>query len=90
MMFRSSINPSTIFYIEDSNGNDILTFQPVHRYQSIVFSSSDLVKGKTYSVYLGGTSSGENFDGLYSGGTYSVGTKSTSFTVSGIITSINM
>ena len=88
MMFSSSLTASTIFHIEDSDGNDVVTFQPVHRYQSIVFSSSELVKGKTYTVYLGGTSTGENTDGLYSGGTYSGGTKFTTFTVSGTITLI--
>ena len=90
IMFRSASSASTIFHIEDSNGNDIVTFQPLHRYQSVVFSSSKLVKGKSYNVYLGGSSTGENNDGLYTGGTYSGGTKSTSFTVSGTVTSFNI
>lgn len=89
IMFRAANSASTIFHVADSNGNNIVTFQPLHNYQSIVLSSSGLVKGKTYSVYLGGSSTGENTDGVFSAGTYSPGTKSTTFTVSGVITSIS-
>ncbi len=86
MMFHSAVGASTIFHLEDSEGNDIVTFQPVHQYQSIMFSSPELVLGKTYTVYRGGTSTGVNTDGVYSSGTYSGGTPYTNFTVSGVLT----
>jgi hypothetical protein len=89
VMFNSAISASTIFHIEDSNGNSILTFQPSHRYQSIVFSSSDLQKGKTYSIFKGGSSTGTSSDGLYKGGTYSGGTLYKNFTISNTITNLN-
>jgi hypothetical protein len=89
MMFNNSLVAAKIFHIEDGDGNDILTFQPLHRYQSIGFSSSGLVTGKTYVVYLGGTSTVENIDGLFFGGKYSGGTNYTTFTVSSTVTSIN-
>jgi hypothetical protein len=88
IMFKSFMNASTIIHIEDSNGNDVLTFQPLHRYQSFVFSSGSLVNGKKYTAYVGGTSSGGNTDGLYSEGTYSGGTQIITFTVSETITVI--
>lgn len=89
MMFNSSNSVSTLFHIEDSDGNNIVTFQPLHKYQSVVFSSSELVTGKTYSVYTGGTSTGEITDGIYIGGTYTAGTKKTTFTVNNSVTSLN-
>ncbi len=90
IMFRSSKTSSTIFHIEDSSGNEVVTFQPVHRYYSILFSSSALVNGGSYNIYIGGSSTGENINGVYSGGTYSGGTKSSSFTISGSVTSLTI
>jgi hypothetical protein len=90
LLLRSNqqINANTIFHIEDSNGNDIVTFKPRRRYYSIVFSSDELTSGETYSVYTGGTSTGTVLNGLYSGGTYSGGTFRTSFTISNIATQV--
>ena len=51
------------------------------------FSSPDLVSG-TYEVYLGGSSTGSLVDSLYSGGQYSPGSRYTSFTASGIVTTV--
>ena len=88
IMFRSSMSAATLFHIEDSNGNNVVTFKPLHNYQSIVYSSAELEKGKTFTFYTGGSCTGENYDGLYSGGTFTGGTNSTSFTVSSTVTSI--
>jgi len=83
IMLRSSRSASTLFHIEDSDGNDVLTFAPIHSYQSIGYSSPDLVKGKSYNVFIGGSSTGENKDGVYTGGSYSGGTQKTNFTLTG-------
>ncbi|MBN2072306.1 MAG: carbohydrate-binding domain-containing protein [Candidatus Krumholzibacteriota bacterium] len=88
MTFTLANSASTIFHIDDSDGNEIATFEPLHRYQSIGFSSPDLETGKTYRVYLGGVSTGLNNDGLITGGSYSGGSLSTTFTISEVVTPI--
>lgn len=89
IMFNSSISASTIIHVQDSDGNNVLTFQPTKKFQSVVFSSSDLQKGKTYSIYKGGSSTGSSSNGLYQSGTYSGGTLYKSFSVSNTITNVN-
>ena len=85
----SRINANTIFNIQDSDGNNIVTFKPVRNYSSIIFSSPSLQNGKSYTIYTGGSSTGSETGGLYSGGTYSGGTKKKSFPVSGKVTSVS-
>jgi hypothetical protein len=74
-MYISSTNQiaaGTIFHIQDASSNDVLTFKPVKAYYSIVFSSSVLTTGVTYSIYTGGSyTGGTSTYGLYSGGIYS-------------------
>jgi hypothetical protein len=88
--FHSAISAGTLFHIQTSSGNEILSFVPAKSYQSIVFSSTDLTGGTTYDVYLGGSSTGMDNDGLYENGTYTPSTKYGSFTISGIVTRVNM
>ncbi|MEZ4525593.1 MAG: carbohydrate-binding domain-containing protein [Desulfobacterales bacterium] len=85
---NSARTAGTLFHIQTSTGNEILTFAPSKRYQSIVFSFPELTRGSTYDVYLGGTSSGTVTDGLHENGIYTPGSKYTSFTVSGAVTTI--
>ena len=72
--------------LQNEDGREILTFVPTKSYQSIAFSSPELIKDSTYNVYYGGSSTGTVTDGLYQGGTYTPGTKYTSFTISGVVT----
>lgn len=88
ILLTSGLSNSTLFHIQDSDGNNVLTFQPVRTYYSIIFSSSDLKSGSTYDIYTGGTSTGTLADGVYTGGTYSGGSKYGSFTVTGVVTSV--
>lgn len=90
VLFRTnnSQSASTIFHIEDAEGNDIVTFAPNRRYYSMLFSSVMLATGESYSVYTGGNSTGDYVDGLYTGGTYSGGTLATTFTVSGMTNTV--
>ena len=83
-----STSANTLFHIEDSNGNNIITFQPMRAYMTIHFSSPELVNG-TYKIKTGGTSTGTNNNGIYTGGTYSGGTEKKSFTVSQKVTSVS-
>jgi hypothetical protein len=78
----------TLIRIVSQSGEDIVTFAPAKSFQSIVLCSPKLQQGGTYSVYLGGSSTGNATDGLYTGGSYSGGTKNTDFTVSSILTSV--
>jgi hypothetical protein len=88
--FNGTARAGTLFHIETSDGEDVLTFAPAKEYQTLVFSSSALERGATYAVYLGGSSSGEVSDGLYEGGSYKSGTEYTSFTVSNVVTWIGI
>lgn len=83
-----SIASNTIIHLEDANGNDIFTFKPVRNYYSIVFSSSLLVNGSGYKLYTGGSSSGTETEGLYSGGTYTPGTLKKTFSITGTVTNV--
>lgn len=77
----------TILSIKGESGEDILTFKPSKSYQSIVVSSPEIKKGESYTISTGGTATGEETYGLYKEAEYSGGTKLTTITVSGIITS---
>ncbi len=86
----SSFTAGTLFHIEDSNGNDLLTFAPSKRYYSIIFSDSQLTGGAQYKVYTGGTYTGGTMhDGLYTGGSYSQGTLKTTFTQTNMVQIVN-
>lgn len=84
----SSQSANTMIHIETKDGRDILTFAPTKNYQSVVFSLPELQDGSTYIAYSGGSSSGNEIDGLYSGGEYTPGTELYTFTVSSIVTSV--
>jgi len=77
--FAASLSAGTLVHVEDSAGNNVLTFAPAKSFSSVVVSSSALKAGETYTVSTGGTSTGTEFDGLYTGGTYSGGTTYTTF-----------
>lgn len=85
----SSLSASTLFRIQDADGNDIVTFQPRNNYSYILFSSPSFVNG-TYSVYMGGTCTGTSNDGLYEGGTYSGGTLKKTITISAKTNNISL
>ena len=75
----TSIAAETLVHVESSKGEDILTFKSGKTISSIVFSSRLLEVGETYTVSTGGTSTGEEKDGIFEGGSYSGGTELTSF-----------
>lgn len=75
--------------VQSNSGVTIFSFVPTKSYQSIAFTSPKLEKGTTYNMYFGGSSTGENTDGLYLDGTYTAGTKVSSFTISNIVTTAN-
>ncbi len=86
--FSGTLPGGTLIHIRDSAGQEILTFAPSKEFQSIAFSSADLISGGEYTTYYGGSSLGANSDGLYEGGAYTPGTEYTSFTVSSVVTNL--
>ena len=89
LVYLTSVQPAgTVFHIQNSAGEEILTFAPAKEYQSVAFSSPKLIKGETYTVYVGGSSTGTVTDGLYQGGAYTAGTQAESFTVSSVVTQV--
>jgi len=89
MTFPETQKAGTLVHVEDSEGNNILTFAPAKDYQTVVVSSPDLKKDGSYAIYSGGTSSGTAVDGLYTDGTYSGGTKVVAFQSTSNITWVN-
>ncbi len=84
----SVVSTGSVFRIQDSNGNDLVTFKPVRNAYSFLFSSPSLKTGTSYSVYTGGTCTGALKDGLYTGGSYSGGTLKKTFSISNKVTSL--
>ena len=88
ILAKSSTSQSSLFHIQDASGNELVTFKPIRNYYSMVFSSSALVSGGSYSIYTGGAHSGISNYGLYSGGTYSGGTLKKTFTMGNKLTNV--
>lgn len=79
-----------IIRIEDASGNDILTYKMPRSYSQyrLLFSSSSL-SSATYTIKTGGTvTGGTDFHGYVTNGTYSGGTKATTFTASSMVTQV--
>ena len=78
----AGVTAGTAFHIE-KDGTDIMTVVSEKESQSILVSTPDLVTNSSYTVYTGGTVTGDsNFHGYYEDATYSNGTQSTTCTVS--------
>lgn len=87
--FRNTVSAGKLFHVQTNTGEEIVTFAPIKTYQTVIFSSPKLKNGTSYNIYSGGSSSGTPLDGLYEGGTYTVGTLYNSFTLSGVVTKVN-
>lgn len=85
-----SVQPAgSLVHIGTPGGGDVLTFKPAKSYQFVVLSSALLTRATGYSLYAGGSSTGTEKDGLYTGGTYYGGTRRATFDVSGVLTVVN-
>ena len=67
LSFTCGINADTLLTVSDENGTDIISFRSPKQYSCVVFSSYKFEKGKTYSVSEGGTNSGTELFGIFSG-----------------------
>lgn len=84
--FNTSLSAGTLVHIQNSAGEDILTFAPEKNFQSLVVSSPELVSGETYTIFTGGSSDGTVTNGVYEGGAYSDGTEYGTLTLTDVVT----
>jgi hypothetical protein len=85
MTFSTTQQAGTLINLQDSKGNTIVTFAPKKKYQSVVISTPAIKMNTAYSIFSGGSSTGNEVDGLYTDGAYN-GTKIVDFTISKITT----
>ncbi len=81
LKLNQTVSAGTLFEITDSQGNEVICIKPLKDYQSVVYSGPNFSSGTSYVYYLGGTSTGIDKDGIISGGQYSGGTKSGTFSL---------
>lgn len=86
--FDTTLPAGTLIHIQNSAGENVLTFAPDKPFQSLALSSAALQDGETYEVYYGGSTSGSANGGLYLDGTYTPGTLYTNFTIAAVVTGI--
>lgn len=87
--FSSSSEAASLVHLQNTDGSSLFSFAPAKSYQSVVFSSPELITGESYNLYLGGSSTGTPVNGLYEDGTYTSGTLVSTFTVSAVVTTVN-
>ena len=91
MTYPELQSAGTLISLEDSEGTNVVSFAPAKDYQTVFISSPELTKDSSYTLYSGGTSTGEEVevDGLYSDGKVAGGTKVVDFTLSETVTWLN-
>ena len=83
LTLNGNFTKGQLINIQDTNGNEVLTFTPAQNCTSVKFGSTSLVSGKTYNVYQGGsTTSSSASNGIFTGGKYTAGTLLGSVTIS--------
>ena len=91
LVYGGSGTQNTLFHISAADGTDVLTFKIPRTLQqmTLLFSSSSLASGASYTLQTGGTATGgTDFYGLYTGATYSGGTQAATFTTSSMVTTL--
>jgi hypothetical protein len=74
LQFDSPVAAGTVVRIQASDGTPFATFEASKSFQSLVFSSPDVVAGTSYEVLTGGNVDGESLGGLYLDPDYAGGT----------------
>lgn len=84
-----SLSAGTLLNLSSSS-KELFTIKSLKSFNSLVYCSSDLTLGGTYTISTAGSHTGSlNFLNLYQEGSYNQGTKQTSFTISSSITNLN-
>ncbi|MBU1093357.1 MAG: carbohydrate-binding domain-containing protein [Firmicutes bacterium] len=79
-----------MIHVETSTGETILSYTPEKTYQTLVFSSPDMIDDDSYVVYIGGTVVGaiSNTHGYIMSGSYSNGNLLGSFSTTSILSTV--
>lgn len=86
--FDTAFEADTLVNVQSEDGLSILTFAPSKSFQSLVFSSPNLLSDTAYKVYVGGSAEGDTLDGIYLDATYTDGIEQASFTLIEVVTQI--
>lgn len=73
--------------ILDSDGNTVFAFEAPGNYSNMLLSTATITSDRDYTVYTGGTITGDSYHGYYENGSYTGGTESISFTTDGMVIS---
>lgn len=73
--------------ILDSEGNTVFAFEVSKAYSNMLLSVKTIASDQEYTIYTGGTITGESYHGYYESGTYEGGTESLSFTTNSMVVS---
>lgn len=88
IFFDTTLPAGTLIHIQDSTGQSVLDFTPTKQLQSLVFTSPALAQGETYTLFSGGSVSGETANGITQGGTYTPGEEVASFSIASAVTTV--
>lgn len=72
--------------IRDDDENVLLTFSPTKSYSSLIYSSPELKRNEKYTIWLEGTASGKNQDGIIENANYQNGKILTTITLTNSVT----
>lgn len=90
MSFPEEQTAGTFVHLEDSEGEQMLTFLPEKEFQAIFISSPTLQTDTSYTLFTGGSTDGEELNGVYTAdSTYQGGTKILDFTLENSVTWLN-
>lgn len=81
VVFDSAQAAGTTVSLVAEDGTVVASFTPTKTFETVVFSTPDLVAGATYTITSGGTVTGDEVDGLVLGGTLSGSTDAGSVTI---------
>ncbi len=89
VIYGGSGSKGTLFSIQGSDQVMSYTIPRAYSQMTLLFSSSKLVSGTTYTIYTGGSvTGGTEFYGLTVGGIYTAGSQVATFTPGSMVTSV--
>jgi len=91
VIYGGTGSSGTLLSIQGADGAHVMSYTIPRAYSqmTLLFSSSKLVSGTSYTIYTGGSvAGGTAFYGLTTGGTYTTGTQAASFTPSSMVTTV--